>query len=93
MPTVAERTTLLNARMNTNSSGPVGKADIIAALEAFQTIPGPYTVATLASAIPPEDHAGKIVYCSDGNAGAACLVYSNGTDWKVIALGSTAAAA
>ena len=49
-----------------------------------------YTVATLPDAAA---NAGVLIRVSDGNAGAACLALSNGADWKVIALGATAAAA
>ena len=37
--------------------------------------------------------AGAIIYVSNGNAGAACLAVSDGTNWKVVALGATIAAA
>lgn len=51
-----------------------------------------YTVAQLASApMLPATNTGKLVACSNGNAGQPCLAYSNGTAWKVIALGATAA--
>lgn len=50
-----------------------------------------YTVATLPAAAA--GNTGAVAYCSNGNAGAACLVVSNGTAWKVVALGATAAAA
>ncbi len=48
-----------------------------------------YTVATVPAAT---SHAGAVVYLTDGNAGAACLAVSNGTAWKVVALGATASA-
>jgi hypothetical protein len=48
-----------------------------------------YTVATLPAA--STSNKGQIVSVTNGNAGAACLAYSNGTAWKVIALGATAA--
>ena len=31
---------------------------------------------------------GYLVRCSDGDSGSECLAYSNGTNWKVIALGA-----
>ena len=34
---------------------------------------------------------GRVLYCADGSAGAACAVISDGTNWKVIAIGATAA--
>jgi hypothetical protein len=30
-----------------------------------------------------------VVYCLNGNAGAACVAVSDGTNWKVVALGAT----
>jgi hypothetical protein len=52
-----------------------------------------FTVAELATPdFLPAKHPGAIVACSNGNAGNPCLVFSNGTAWKVIALGATAAA-
>lgn len=37
--------------------------------------------------------AGAVIYLSNGNAGAKCAAMSDGTNWKVIALGATAAGA
>ena len=37
--------------------------------------------------------AGAIIFVSNGNAGSACLAVSDGTNWKVVALGATIAAA
>lgn len=45
-----------------------------------------YTVATLPTA---STHTGYIVYCTDGDTGSPCVAVSNGTSWKVIALGAT----
>lgn len=39
---------------------------------------GQYTVATLPAA---SDHTGVLVYVTDGNAGAAGVCFSNGTNW------------
>lgn len=50
---------------------------------------GEYTVATLPDAAACKN---CIAYCSNGSAGSPCLVFSNGTNWKVVALGATAAA-
>lgn len=36
--------------------------------------------------------AGAVMYCTNGNAGAKCLVVSDGTNFKVVALGATASA-
>lgn len=46
-----------------------------------------YTVAGL-----PSGETGDIAYCSNGDAGSACLVVYDGSNWKVIALGATASA-
>ena len=48
--------------------------------------PIPFTVATVpaASSLP-----GGIIYVSNGNAGAATLAFSDGTNWKVISIGAT----
>jgi hypothetical protein len=35
--------------------------------------------------------AGDVSYCSNGDAGAACLAVFNGTDWKRVALGANIA--
>lgn len=50
-----------------------------------------YTVATQPSASTAG--AGALIYVSDGNAGNKCLAMSDGTNWKVIALGNTTAGA
>jgi hypothetical protein len=48
-----------------------------------------YTVAELPAAV---GNAGALVYCSNGNAGVACLAISNGTNWLRIGLGAAVAA-
>jgi hypothetical protein len=45
-----------------------------------------YLLADLPSAVA---NPYAMVYCLNGNAGAACVAVSNGTDWKVVALGAT----
>lgn len=35
--------------------------------------------------------AGDVAYCSDGDAGSACIAVYDGTNWKRISLGSTIA--
>lgn len=55
-----------------------------------KVVSGSYTVAQLPAASAA--NAGEIRYCSNGAAGQPCLVYSNGTAWKVVALGATASA-
>lgn len=37
-------------------------------------------------------YARHVVYCSNGNAGAACLAVSNGTSWVRVVFGATVAA-
>lgn len=44
-----------------------------------------YNVAGVPSASP----AGQIIYVTDGNAGAATVAVSDGSAWKVVALGAT----
>ena len=45
-----------------------------------------YLLAALPSAVA---NPYAMVYCLNGNAGAACVAVSNGTVWKVVALGAT----
>ena len=39
--------------------------------------------------LPTAGNTGRIVFCSDGDAGNPCMAVDNGTDWKVVALGAT----
>lgn len=48
-----------------------------------------FAVAGLPSAAA---NSGRVVRCSNGNAGQPCLAFSDGTNWKVIAQGATVAA-
>lgn len=48
-----------------------------------------FTVATLPAAASSD---GRMVYCSDGSAGSPCAAISDGTNWKVIAIGATVSA-
>lgn len=48
-----------------------------------------YTVAGLPAA---STNTRKVVWCSNGNAGAACLAVSNGTDWLRIVFGAAVSA-
>ena len=50
----------------------------------------PLTLAQLATAIPSPQE-GDVAMTTNGDAGAKCIVVYNGTDWKVIGLGATAA--
>lgn len=47
-----------------------------------------YTVALLPDALAAK---GRLVYCSDGDAGSPCLAYSDGTNWLRIVLGAAVA--
>jgi hypothetical protein len=40
----------------------------------------------LAFATSPGNAAGDVAYCSDGDAGEACLAVYNGTNWRVVRL-------
>ena len=42
----------------------------------------------IAPTMPAADYAQTLVNCSDGDGGNRCLAFSNGTDWKIIALGA-----
>lgn len=48
---------------------------------------------TVATVPPAADWKGHLIHVSNGSAGAACLAYSDGSNWKVIALGANIAAA
>lgn len=45
-----------------------------------------YLLADLPSAVA---NPYAVVYCLNGNAGSACVAVSDGTNWKVVALGAT----
>jgi hypothetical protein len=47
-----------------------------------------FTLAQLPSAA---SNTGRIVRCSNGNAGAACLAVSNGTSWLRVVFGAAVA--
>ena len=51
------------------------------------------TTYTVAGLPPAASNTGRVLYTSNGAAGAPAAVISDGTNWKVIALGATAAAA
>jgi hypothetical protein len=48
-----------------------------------------YTVATAPSAVGQN---GRVIYLSNGSAGSPCAAISDGTNWKVLAIGATIAA-
>jgi len=57
----------------------------------FQPLTGnTFTVATVPAAA---DNVGRVIYVSDGSAGSPCAAISDGTNWKVVAIGATIAAA
>jgi hypothetical protein len=65
-------------------------AAIAAAVADYQPKTGnTYTVSTLPAAA---SNVGRVVYVSNGSAGSPCAAISNGTVYKVIALGATVAA-
>lgn len=67
-----------------------GQSGSQAANDTFQPMnEDTYTVATLPAAA---SNVGRTLYCSNGSAGSPCLVTSDGTNWKVVALGLTASA-
>ena len=41
------------------------------------------------SGVPSASPAGQIIYVTDGDSGSATVACSNGSDWKVVALGAT----
>ena len=41
------------------------------------------------SGVPSASPAGQVIYVTDGNSGAATVACSDGSDWKVVALGAT----
>jgi hypothetical protein len=41
------------------------------------------------SGVPSASPAGQLIYVTDGNSGAATVACSNGSEWKVVALGAT----
>lgn len=50
----------------------------------IMTLPS-YAVSSVPSASP----AGQLIYVTDGNSGAATVACSDGSNWKVVALGAT----
>ena len=42
-----------------------------------------------ASGVPSASPAGQMIYVTDGNSGAATVAVSDGSNWKVVALGAT----
>jgi hypothetical protein len=51
------------------------------------------TIMTLSSyavsGVPSASPAGQVIYVTDGNSGAATVAVSDGSNWKVVALGAT----
>ena len=41
------------------------------------------------SGVPSASPAGQVIYVTDGDSGAATVACSDGSDWKVVALGAT----
>ncbi|MDB5733118.1 MAG: hypothetical protein JWQ03_3013 [Variovorax sp.] len=68
--------------------GRTGSKSLKAAIDASDVLSS-YAVAGLPAAA---SNTGKLVYCSNGATGTACLAYSNGTNWLRITLGAAVAA-
>lgn len=73
----------------TVNRGQAGSDKITEALKDAVTM-DEYAVAGLPAAAAA--NRGKLVYCSDGANGAACLAYSNGTNWLRVVLGAAVSA-
>lgn len=70
--------------------GETGSRSINAALAGFQPVTGnSFTVATAPDAA---SNAGRVIYLTNGSAGAACAAISDGNNWKVVAIGATISA-
>lgn len=64
-------------------------------LETIESVnpPSPVNLAAYAVGAEPSDPpTGMVIWSTNGNAGSACLAAYDGTNWKVIALGSTVSA-
>lgn len=70
------------------------KATATATAQATADAAQPKTGNTFAVAGLPAaaSNVGRVVYCSNGSAGSPCAAISDGTDWKVVALGATVSA-
>lgn len=69
-------------------------AGLVAQLTAEIALLQPKTGNTFAVADLPAaaSNVGRVVYVTNGSAGSPCAAISNGTAWKVIALGATVSA-
>jgi len=71
--------------------GQTGTTSINAELATKQPVTGnTFTVATAPAA---SANVGRVIYLSNGSAGSPCAAISDGTNWKVVAIGATIAAA
>jgi len=79
------------AQANTDiaAASAVGAAAQVTADAAQPKTGNTFTVATLPVAA---SNVGRVVYVTNGKAGAACAAISDGTNWKVVDIGATAAA-
>lgn len=68
-----------------------GDTATLAAANAVSATKQPLTGNSFAVAGLPAANAnvGRVVYCTNGSAGAPCAAISDGTNWKVIAIGAT----
>lgn len=68
----------------------LGAADALAGVDLPLTkVDQEFTVATVPDATK---YKGRLIYVSNGNAGAACIARSDGTNWKVSGGATTIAA-
>ena len=59
-------------------------ADKVTTLETVVSLPN-YAV----SGVPAASPAGQLIYVTDGDSGSATVACSDGSAWKVVALGAT----
>lgn len=59
-------------------------ANVLFTMAQLHTLPS----FTVSGAPDPTAFPGRLIAVSNGDSGAPCLAYSNGTNWIVIALGS-----
>lgn len=60
-------------------------ANVLFTVAQLQTLPT-FTVSTVPSAA---SFPRRLIHVSNGNAGSPCVAISDGTNWKVIAIGAT----
>jgi hypothetical protein len=78
--------------MATVKRGQTGSSSLSKLFDAGPVLPV-YTVVQLTGTMAATANANRVIVVSNGNAGARCIAVSDGTNWKVVALGATVAAA